>query len=73
MQTFTDDEFKRKVQAETGIRPPWAVESFSDVEAEIRQCIARLRASPFLPRKESLRGFVYDVETGKLDEVPAAD
>ena len=69
MQTFTDDDFKRKVQAETGIRPPWAVESFTDVEAEVRQCISRLRASPFLPRKESLRGFVYDVDTGALEEV----
>jgi carbonic anhydrase len=69
MQKTTDDEFKRAVEAETGIRPHWAVESFGDAEQDVRQSIGRLRASPFIPHKDAIRGFVFDVDTGKLNEV----
>ena len=73
MQTFTDDEFNGQMEADTGVRPPWAVETFEDVEDHVRQCLDRLRTSPFIPSKESMRGFVYDVETGALEEVGEAD
>jgi carbonic anhydrase len=69
MLTFTDDEFKDSVEAETGIRPPWAAEAFDDLEQDVRQSVARIKADPFVPHKESIRGFVYEVETGKLREV----
>jgi len=69
MLTFTDDQFKHSIQEETGIKPEWAAESFSDPEADVRQSIARIKASPFIPRKDSVRGFIYDVETGRLREV----
>jgi carbonic anhydrase len=71
MLTFSDDEFRRRVQDETGIKPAWAVETFGDLEEDVRQSIARIHASPFLPEKGSVRGFVYEVETGRLREVPA--
>jgi carbonic anhydrase len=69
MLTFTDDEFKAGIQAELGIKPGWAAEAFTDLDADVRQSIARIVADPFIPRKESVRGFVYEVETGKLREV----
>jgi carbonic anhydrase len=69
MRTFTDDAFKRSIQDETGIKPEWAAEAFDDLDEDVRQSLARIRASPFIPRKESVRGFVYDVETGRLREV----
>src|SRR4051812_26679726 len=69
MLTFTDDEFKRQVQDDTGIKPEWAAEAFADIDEDVRQSIARIEASPFIPRKDSVRGFVYEVETGKLREV----
>ncbi|MGE3286799.1 MAG: beta-class carbonic anhydrase [Pseudonocardia sp.] len=69
MLTFTDDEFKRSIQDETGIKPEWAAEAFPDPAEDVRQSIARIRANPFVPRKDSIRGFVFDVATGKLDEV----
>jgi carbonic anhydrase len=69
MLTFTDDEFKRSVQDDVGIKPQWAAEAFSDLDEDVRQSIARIKASPFIPRKESVRGFVYEVETGRLREV----
>jgi carbonic anhydrase len=69
MLTFTDDGFKADIQADTGIKPPWAAEAFSDLDADVRQSIARLKASPFLPHTDSVRGFVFDVATGKLTEV----
>jgi carbonic anhydrase len=69
MLTFTDDSFKQSIEAETGIKPEWAAEAFSDLDADVRQSIARIKASPFIPRKDSVRGFVYDVRTGKLREV----
>jgi carbonic anhydrase len=71
MLTFTDDEFKRSVQEDTGIKPEWAVEAFSDLDEDVRQSIARIEASPFIPRKDSVRGFVFDVHTGELREVDA--
>ena len=71
MLTFTDDSVKRVVETETGIRPPFALEAFADVEDDVRQSIARIKASPFVPRKGSIRGFVYDVATGRLNEVSA--
>jgi carbonic anhydrase len=69
MLTFTDDEFKRSVQDDTGIKPEWAAEAFPDLDEDVRQSVARIKASPFIPRKESVRGFVYDVHTGALREV----
>src|SRR6201997_1709242 len=61
MLTFTDDEFKRSIEQEVGIKPEWAAEAFSDLEADVRQSIARIKASPFIPRKDSVRGFIYEV------------
>ena len=72
MLTFTDDEVKRQIEKETGIRPAFALEAFADLEDDVRQSIARIKASPFIPRKDRIRGFVYDVRTGKLDEVGVA-
>jgi carbonic anhydrase len=69
MLTFTDDEFKASIQKDTGIKPEWAAEAFPDLEEDVRQSIARVKASPFVPRKDSVRGFVYEVETGRLREV----
>jgi carbonic anhydrase len=69
MLTFGDDEFRRRIEAETGIKPEWAAEAFDDLERDVRQSIARIEASPFIPRKENVRGFVYEVETGRLREV----
>jgi carbonic anhydrase len=71
MLTFTDDGFKESILAETGLRPAWAAEAFSDLEADVRQSIARIQASPFIPHKDSVRGFVFDVATGRLNEVTA--
>ena len=69
MLTFTDDAFKRSIQDETGVKPEWAAESFPDLDEDVRQSIARIRSSPFVPSKDSIRGFVYEVETGRLREV----
>ena len=69
MLTFKDDDVKLQIEHETGIRPPFALEAFGDVQEDVRQSIARIEASPFIPRKSSVRGFVYDVHTGRLDEV----
>ncbi|GHG22770.1 MULTISPECIES: beta-class carbonic anhydrase [Amycolatopsis] len=69
MLTFTDDGFKKSIQDEVGIKPPWAAEAFDDLEDDVRQSIARIRNSPFVPKKDSVRGFVFDVATGKLAEV----
>lgn len=69
MVTFTDDEVKAQIEHDTGIRPPFALESFTDVEADVRQSIARINASPFIPYRDGIRGFVYDVKTGRLREV----
>lgn len=69
MLTFTDDDVKAQIQAETGIKPEFALEAFSDLEEDVRQSIARIKASPFIPHKDAVRGFVYEVETGRLREV----
>jgi len=69
MLTFTDDAFKRAIQDETGIKPEWAAESFTDLEEDVRQSLRRIEASPFVTKHESLRGFVFDVATGRLNEV----
>ena len=69
MLTFTDDDFRLRLQEETGVKPSWAAESFADLDEDVRQSIARIKTSPFVPRTESVRGFVYDVETGQLREV----
>jgi carbonic anhydrase len=69
MLTFTDDGFKRSIQEDTGIKPTWSAEAFPDLDEDVRQSIARIKASPFVPNKDSIRGFVFDVATGKLLEV----
>jgi carbonic anhydrase len=72
MLTFTDDEFKKAVLEDTGLRPPWAAEAFPDVAEDVRQSLRRIQSSPFIPHKDSVRGFVFDVATGRLNEVSAA-
>jgi carbonic anhydrase len=69
MLTFTDDEVKADIESKTGLRPHFALEAFSDLESDIRQSIARIRHSPFVPHKDKVRGFVYDVRSGALQEV----
>jgi carbonic anhydrase len=69
MLSFKDDDFRRQVEQETGVKPPWAAEAFDDLEQDVRQSIARIETSPFLPAKDKVRGFVYDVESGRLTEV----
>ena len=69
MVTFSDDDFRRSIEADTGIRPPWAAEAFPDAAEDVRQGINRIQASPFIPKKDNVRGFVYDVHTGALEEV----
>jgi len=69
MLTFTDDAFKRAIQDDTGIKPAWSAEAFADLEEDVRQSKARITASPFVPHKDAIRGFVFDVATGKLNEV----
>jgi carbonic anhydrase len=69
MLTFIDDELKQQIQEEAGIKPHFSMESFTDLEDDVRQSIARIRASPFIFNKESVRGFVYEVETGRLREL----
>jgi carbonic anhydrase len=69
MLTFTDDQFRADIEKDTGIKPTWAAEAFPDLDADVRQSIARVKASPFVPNKDSVRGFVYEVESGRLREV----
>jgi carbonic anhydrase len=69
MLTFKDDDFRLQLQKETGLRPEWAAEAFADLDDDVRQNIARIKASPFIPNKDAIRGFVYEVETGRLREV----
>jgi carbonic anhydrase len=71
MLTFKDDDVKGKIESETGIRPAFALEAFASPEGDVKQSIARIQASPFIPNKSSVRGFVYDVKTGRLNEVSA--
>jgi carbonic anhydrase len=72
MLTFRDDDVKAQIEADTGIRPSFALEAFADVDEDVRQSIARVKASPFIPHRDNVRGFVYDVRTGRLSEVLAA-
>jgi carbonic anhydrase len=69
MLTFKDDDVKEQIAGDTGIRPPFALEAFPDLEADVRQSKARIEASPFIPHKDQIRGFVYDVKSGRLNEV----
>ena len=69
MLRFTDDELLRSLHNETGIRPTWAVETFADTEEDLRMSMRRVRTSPFIPFTDSVRGFIYDVTTGRLNEV----
>jgi carbonic anhydrase len=69
MLTFSDEDFKRSIQDETGVKPSWAAESFGDLDEDVRQSVLRIKANPFIPHKDSVRGFVYEVETGRLREV----
>jgi carbonic anhydrase len=69
MLTFDDDDFRRQLQEDTGIEPQWSAEAFDDLEQDVRQSIARIKSSPFIPKKDNVRGFVYDVKTGRLAEV----
>ena len=72
MLTFKDDDVKGQIESEVGIRPAFALEAFATPEGDVKQSIARIQASPFIPNKSSVRGFVYDVKTGRLNEVRAA-
>ncbi len=69
MLTFTDDQVKKQIETEVGIKPSFALEAFPDLEEDVRQSIARIKASPFIPCKDNVRGFVYEVESGRLHEV----
>jgi carbonic anhydrase len=69
MLTFNDEEFRRQIQEDTGIKPAWSPEAFEDLEEDVRQSINRIKSSPFIPNKDSIRGFIYEVETGRLREV----
>ena len=69
MMTFHDDDVKDAIQADTGLRPSFALEAFADLEGDVRQSMARIQANPFIPHKDQVRGFVYDVATGRLREV----
>ena len=72
MLTFTDDGFKASIEAETGLKPDWSAEAFGDLYEDVRQSIRRIQADPFIPHKDKVRGFVYDVKTGRLSEVLAS-
>ena len=72
MLTFTDDEFKAQIEADTGLRPGWAAESFRDPAADVKQSLARIQANPFILHKDQVRGFVYSVTDGSLTETPGA-
>ena len=69
MLTFSDEELREQIQQEVGIKPHFPLETFADLEEDVRQSIKRIEASPFIPHKDSVRGFIYEVETGHLREV----
>jgi carbonic anhydrase len=73
MLTFKDDDFRHQIEEETGVRPEWAAEAFDELDQDVRQNIARIKTSPFIPHKDSVRGFVYDVSNGHLREVTSAN
>ena len=72
MVTFRDDDVKDAIEADTGLRPSFALEAFGDLEKDVDQSIARIQASPFIPRKDQVRGFIYDCATGRVNEVVPA-
>src|SRR6058998_1927960 len=69
MLTFEDADFRLHIQEETGVKPAWSAETFTNLEDDVRQSIARIKNSPFVPKKDQVRGFIYDVHTGRLEEV----
>ena len=69
MLTFTDEQFSDQLEADTGAKPEWSANCFDDLEGDVRESIARIRSSPFIPNKDSIRGFVYDVKSGRLNEI----
>ena len=69
MLTFSDEELKQQIHEEVGMKPHFSMESFSDLKEDVRQSVARIKASPFIPHKDAVRGFIYEVETGRLREV----
>jgi carbonic anhydrase len=69
MLTFTDEQFSEQLESDTGARPKWSAGCFDDLEGDVRASIAKIRSSPFVPKKDSIRGFVYDVQTGRLNEI----
>ena len=69
MLTFNDEDFRRAIQKDTGIKPAWSAEAFDDLGGDVLQSINRIKSSPFIPNKDSIRGFIYEVETGRLREV----
>ncbi len=72
MLTFRDDELKGQIEEETGIRPAFSMEAFSDLADDVRQSLRRIAQSPFIPKQSSVRGFIYDVKTGRLEEIASA-
>ena len=72
MVTFRDDDVKDAIEADTGLRPSFALEAFGDLEKDVSQSMARIQASPFIPRKDQVRGFIYDCASGRLNEVVPA-
>jgi carbonic anhydrase len=72
MVTFKDDEVKAQIVADTGLRPAFALEAFPDAAEDVRQTINRIRTNPFIPHTDQVRGFVYDVRTGALEEITAS-
>ena len=71
MLTFTDDEFRESIADETGLKPEWAAEAFDDLAENVRRSIKRITSSPFIPHTDQVRGFIFDVATGRLEEVTA--
>jgi carbonic anhydrase len=69
MLTFTEDELRNELLQETGVKPPWSAETFTDLDADVRSSMQRIRTSPYIPHRDRVRGFVYDVDTGVLREV----
>ena len=69
MLTFKDDDLKQQIEDDTGLKPPFSMETFTDLDANVRQSIARVKASPYIPNKQEVRGFVYDVDSGHMREV----
>jgi carbonic anhydrase len=69
MHGLDDEAFKRSIEQETGVRPQWPDDSFTDLDEDVRKSIARIKASPFVPHTDAVRGFVYDIKTGRLREV----